>query len=88
MIINKNKAGLVMGIFFGFFHLLWSGGVALGFAQPMLDFVYRIHFLSNPMVVAPFGLKRLVALLVITTLVGYIAGWVLAWLFNKVHKQA
>lgn len=87
MEINKHKTGLVAGLFVGFMHFLWTVCVALGWAQPMLNFVYKIHFLNNPFEIAHFGFKRAAALLVVTTVVGYAAGWIFAIVFNQVHKR-
>lgn len=36
--------------------------------------------------VAPFGMKRAVALTVITSAIGYGIGWAFAWLWNKFHN--
>lgn len=86
MPLNNNKTGLVVGAFLGFWHFLWSLLVAVGLAQPLIDFIYKVHFLNNPFQVAPFGLKRAAALIVITAAVGYIIGWILAFLWNRFHK--
>ena len=87
MEINKNKTGLALGAFLGIWHLLWTVLVAIGLAQPLLNFIYRVHFLNNPFQVSPFGIKRAVALVVITAVVGYIAGWAIAFLWNRFHRQ-
>ena len=76
------------GAFVGSLHFIWSGLVALGFAQSILDFVHQIHFLDNPYVVAPFGFKRMFALVVVTFIGGYIAGFALSWIVSKIHKQS
>ncbi len=83
--MNKNKAGFVLGIILGLLHLVWSVLVAIGIAQPLLDFIFRIHFLNNPFMIAPFGMKRAVALIVITSVIGYGIGWVFAWLWDRFH---
>ena len=86
--MNKNKTGLVLGLIMGLWHLLWSLLVAVGVAQLLLNFVLQIHFLNNPFVVAPFGIKRAVTLIVVTSLIGYIVGWVFAWFWNRFHKTS
>ncbi len=85
--VNQNKTGLMVGAFLGLWHLLWSILVALNLAQPLLDFVYWMHFLNNPFTVGPFNVVTALVLIVVTSAVGYVIGWVLAWIWNKVHKN-
>ncbi len=88
MHLNNNKVGLAVGSLLGLWHLVWNVLIAAGLAQPFLNFVLMIHSLNNPFVVAPFGYKRAVALIVVTTVFGYVIGWVFAWLWNWLHPQA
>ena len=84
--MNPKKVGLVLGSFAGLFHFVWGVFIAVGFAQPVLDFVYNIHSLNNPFTVMPFDLMRTLGLIVFTFLMGYIFGYVFAALWNKLHK--
>ena len=83
--ISKNKLGLVVGSFFGLWHLVWSTLVALGLAQQLIDWVFRLHFIQPPYAVTPFKLSVAVALLVITSTLGYMIGWILATIWNWLH---
>jgi hypothetical protein len=87
MIINKNKTGLAFGFIISFMHLLWSILVALGIAQMWLNFVMNMHMLSMPIVVMPFNLIKALILIVITFIVGYIFGWLMAFFWNKCFKE-
>ncbi len=87
MQLNKNKAGLILGSFMGLMHLAWSVMVAAGSAQALLDLVFHFHFLNNPLVVGAFSVRTAVILIALTFLVGYVVGWVLAFLWNTVHKK-
>lgn len=84
--MNKNKIGLILGSFMGLFHLVWGLLIAFGFAQLLLDFIYNLHSLNNPFTVMPFDLMRTIGLIVVTSLVGYIFGYVFAMLWNKFHQ--
>ena len=80
------KIGLIVGTFFGMMHLFWSILVAVGFAQPLIDFIYWAHFFNNPFVVAPFNLGTAVVLVVVTFCVGCIFGLIIGWLRNKFSR--
>ncbi len=86
--MNKNKTGLVFGSFLGLFHLVWGLLIAFGLAQVLLDFVYDLHSLNNPFVVMPFDLVRTIGLVIFTFIVGYVFGYVIAVIWNKLHKTA
>jgi hypothetical protein len=86
--VNQNKLGLVLGGFVGLAHLVWIILVGIGVAQPLMDFVFRLHSIAPVYQVAPLTLKHAVGLIILTTVGGYIAGWVIGWIWNKVHKAA
>lgn len=83
---NSKKVGLVFGLFMALFHFVWALLVLSGVAQMFLDFIYKIHSLSNPFVVQPFNLGRTILLLIITFSVGYIFGYVLSAIWRKFQK--
>ena len=85
--MKANKVGLVLGLFMGLFHLLWVILVAIGLAQPLMDFVFKIHLMNNPFVINSFDFVLAIELVVFTFVIGYISGVVLAWLFNWLHKS-
>ncbi len=84
--MNKSKVGLVVGSFAGLVHLVWGILIALGFAQPLLNFIYGMHSLNNPFTVMQFDLVRAVELVVMTFLIGYVVGYVFAILWHKFHR--
>ena len=83
--ISKHKLGLVVGYFLGLWHLTWSLLVALGLAQPLINWVFRLHFIQPPYTVTPFRLSLAIVLIAITTTLGYIVGWVLGAIWNRLH---
>ncbi len=76
--LNPGKVALVVSAFLGGWHLLWSVFVAMGYAQLVLDWVYWVHFLNNPFVLDIFDPTRAVMLIVFTSVVGYVGGWLFA----------
>ena len=86
MQIDKNKTGLTFGFLISFFHLVWSILVALGIAQTLLNFILNLHMIDSATTVMPFNLIKAVGLIVITFVVGYISGWLMAFFWNKCFK--
>ncbi|HLC08377.1 MAG TPA: hypothetical protein VJK06_03745 [Methyloceanibacter sp.] len=84
--INPNKAGLAVGALYGAWHLTWSLLVALGLAQPLIDFLFWIHFIKPVYVIEPFEILRAVILIVVTSGIGYLIGVVFALVWNRLHR--
>ncbi len=81
--VEKHKVGLVFGSFLGFFHLVWSLLVALGWAQVSLDFIFKLHMIEPVFKVSAFSFTTAIMLVVVTAVIGYIFGSVAAVLWNK-----
>jgi hypothetical protein len=81
--ISKNKTGLTFGFLISFLHLLWGVLVAFGLAQVFLNFIFNLHMLAVPIEVMPFSLIKAVGLIIVTFVVGYIFGWLMAFCWNK-----
>ena len=86
MHLNARKAGLAVGFFLGALHALWSLLVATGLAQALIDFVFWLHFIRPVFMIDPFEPVRALLLIGFTSLVGFIIGYVLAVVWNAMHK--
>ena len=84
MRLHPFRTGIAFGAFLGLWHVLWSGLVATGAAQTVLDFVLRIHFLQLDVRLAPFDVVIAALLVGVTTTVGFVLGLVFAALWNWV----
>jgi len=84
--LDKNKVGLALGGFAAFMHLVWSVLVALGLAQPLVDFITYLHMVSNPYTISEFNLSLAIGLIVITGVVGYVFGWIFSYICNWAHS--
>ena len=84
--VSTNKSGLVVGLFLSGWHLLWSALVALGLAQPLMDFIFWLHFIRPVYVIEPFDPRRAVVLVGLTAVLGYAIGWVLGSLWNIARR--
>ncbi|MBF9233412.1 hypothetical protein [Microvirga alba] len=81
------KAGLSVGVLLGAWHLGWALLVALGWAQPLINFVLWIHFIQPIYVIGPFDLTRAALLVVVTTVAGFVIGWAFAAIWNRLHRR-
>ena len=86
MKINKNKTGLTFGFLISSMHLFWSILVLLGVAQALVNFILALHMISMPVTIMPFSLVNALGLIVVTFVVGYVFGWLMAFFWNKCFK--
>jgi hypothetical protein len=84
---NPNKIGLVIGALIGGWHLFWSLLVAVGWAQPFIDFIFWAHMIRSIYAVKAFEPVAALTLIVITSVIGYVFGCVGAVLWNRMHRQ-
>ena len=83
---NPNKVGLVVGALFGAWHVFWSVLVLIGWAQPILDFLFWAHMIKPVYFVKPFDPVAAIALIVITAVIGYVFGFFGAVIWNRLHR--
>ena len=83
---NPNKVGLVFGVLIGGWHLLWAVLILLGWAQPIIDFIFWAHMIRPVYVIKPFDSIAAVTLIIITAVIGYIFGFVGAIIWNRLHR--
>ena len=84
---NLNKVGLVIGALIGGWHVIWALLVLIGWAQPIIDFIFWAHMIQPIYVVKPFDPLAAVALIVITSVIGYIFGLLGAVIWNRLHRR-
>lgn len=87
MKLDRNKVGLIVGVFMGLLHLTWSILVAIGLAQAFMNWIYSLHFLTNPFRITIFNPMTAIILLIVTFVFGYIFGYVFAGLWDMVQKK-
>jgi hypothetical protein len=76
MMANPHKVGLVIAALIAGWHVIWSVLVLIGWAQPILDFVFWAHMIKLVCFVKPLEPMAAVALVVITAAIEYIFGFV------------
>ena len=82
--LDPISAGISLGALFGALHLGWALLVAVGWAQPLMDFIFRLHFIRPVYAITPFDLGSAALLVLITALSGFAMGYVFAALWNRI----
>lgn len=85
MRINPINTGIALGLFLALWHACWAGLVAIGAAQPLVDFVLWAHFMKLPVQIEPFAITRAFVLVGLNFFVGLVGGWVLGLVWNGLH---
>ncbi|EKD33282.1 MAG: hypothetical protein ACD_76C00054G0008 [uncultured bacterium] len=80
------KLGLTFGLFSGLVHLAWSVLVALGWAGPLMNWLFKIHFIQSPYSMLPFNLGQAVLLIVVAALAWFVFGFVVGSIWRAVAK--
>lgn len=88
MQLNRHRTGLVVGVFLGGWHVIWSALVWVGWGQPLIDFILWAHMIRVPYVVGPFDGAAAATLIAVTALAGYAIGIVLALIWKSCIVKA
>ncbi len=83
---NPNKVGLVFAIVIGGWHFVWSILVATGLGQLLYDFILWAHMIHLAVTIGPFNLVASITLIVVTTIFGYLIGYVASLVWNWMHR--
>ena len=83
---NPPNVGLVIAALIAGWHVIWSGLVLIGWAQPILDFVFWAHMIKPVYFVKPFDPTAAVALIAIMSVIGYVFGFLGAVIWNPLHR--
>lgn len=68
------RTSLIGGVSLSSLHLCWALLVASGWAQPLLDFIFKLHMLNSPFQVQAFNPLLAIGLIGITFLIGCFYG--------------
>ncbi|MEQ1811101.1 MAG: hypothetical protein ABL889_14305 [Terricaulis sp.] len=88
MRINPFRLGIVVGLVVAAVHAMWAAMVALDWAQPFLDFIFRLHFVTPPYHVEAFEIATAGMLVGVTGAIGFFAGIAVAIVWNAFHSAA
>ena len=77
------RTSLIGGLCLSSLHFCWALLVALGFAQTLLDFIFKLHMLSPSFVVQAFDPLLALGLIGITFLIGCFYGALFYFIKSK-----
>lgn len=83
--VNTRKAGLVFAALLGGWHCIWSLLVLLRLAQPLYDFILWAHMIHLQLTIGPFNPVAAVTLIAVTAAIGYVFGYIGAWVWNRIR---
>ena len=84
--LNALRVGFALGGLLGLWHLVWSVLVAIGWAQPLIGWIFQLHMMRPPFTVMPFDIGMAALLVIVTSVFGCVLGWVFATIWNAVRK--
>ena len=85
--ISPHGLALVLAAAAACWHIAWSLLVLFGWAQEFINLVFWLHFITPPHQVGAFVPWRAMALVAVTTVVGYVLGRALGAIWNWVHER-
>jgi hypothetical protein len=80
---EPKSLAMFFGLLLALMHLGWAILVASGFAQAVYNWILSLHMLSIPITVLPFDPVMAVELIIVTFIIGYVTGWIVALVWNK-----
>lgn len=72
--MNLIRTSLIGGACLASLHFSWAILVALGWAQPLMDFIFKLHMLNSPFQIQPFDIALALGLVAVTFLIGCFYG--------------
>ena len=87
--MNKNKIGLIFGVFLAAIHAVWSIAIAItrDGMQTMVDWVFNLHSISMDITILPINWANALILVILTFAAGYVLGWIYSAFYNLIAKK-
>ena len=85
--VNPHRVAVALASVVACWHLAWALLVLLGWAQPVINFIFWLHFITPPYQVAAFVLWRALLLIVVTAAMAYVFGGLIAVIWNRLHDR-
>jgi len=86
--LNSHKVGLAFGGMLAVWHAIWALMVYAGMAKAFMDWIFNLHFLNFQYSINSFDFGTALMLVIVTGIIGYLMGYIFAWLWNLAHGTA
>ncbi|MEM5814475.1 MAG: hypothetical protein QXD77_01545 [Candidatus Aenigmatarchaeota archaeon] len=86
--LEPKRAAKAVGTFAALVHLVWAVIIAAGFGQMWADFLIGLHMVSASVTVGAFNALTAAEMIVVTFILGALAGWAFASVWNWAAKCA
>lgn len=86
--LSLSKCASVGAILMGGLHAAWAGLVASGYAQLVMDFIFRLHFIEPVYQIVAFDLRTAAMLVGFTGAIGAVAGLMVGLVVNAARSKS
>ena len=85
--ISPKRTGAALGLLVALIHAVWALLILLGCGQWLINTITHLHMIESNAKVLPFNPLTALELIVVTGIIGFIIGGVLASIWNAVQKN-
>ena len=85
---DAHSLGLLTAFLLGGAQVFWVALVALGAAQPLVDFAMRAWFAAPVLHIMPFNALHAIVLVFAMSVSGYLIGWAVGVALNSAQRSA
>lgn len=84
---NKIVVGIVFAVVGALWHLFWSFLVWAGWAQPFIDFIFTLHFITPLYKIAAFDFVTAALLIGVVFILWFVLGIIAAAVWNVFSRK-
>ena len=85
--MNLFRTSLIGGLGLASLHFCWALLVLMDWAQPLMNFIFKLHMLNSPFQVQPFSFTLALGLIGITFLIGCFYGVIFYFIKTYFQKK-
>jgi hypothetical protein len=85
--VNPVKAGIVFAVLIGGWHLCWALLVASGVAQPVINYLFELHFVQPIYLILPFGIGTAALLVLVSSIGAFVFAYLLTAVWNGITRE-